>query len=88
MLVRLKIFQMFVALIMGVIAYILRKQNFPVVCLLLGFILGPLAENYLRIALSLGHGNPLIFIRSADSVFFLVLTVVFYYFLVIRRPFK
>jgi len=80
------IFQMFIALIMGVIAYILRKQNFPVVCLLLGFILGPMAEDYFRRALSLGHGNPLIFIRSADSVFFLLLTAVFYYFLIVRRP--
>jgi len=82
------IFQMFMALIMGVIAYILRKQNFPITCLLLGFILGPMAEDYFRRALSLGHGNPLIFIRSADSFFFLVLTVVFYYFLIIRRPVK
>jgi len=80
------IFQMIIALIMGVIAYILRKQNFPVVCLLLGFILGPMAEEYFRRALSLGHGSPLIFIRSADSLFFLVLTVVFYYFLIVRRP--
>ncbi|HER24581.1 MAG TPA: tricarboxylate transporter [Candidatus Atribacteria bacterium] len=79
------IFQMFMALIMGIIAYILRKQNFPVVCLLLGFILGPMAEDYFRRALSLGHGNPLIFFRSADSVFFLVLTIVFYYFLIVRR---
>ena len=73
---------------MGVIAYLLRKQDFPVVCLLLGFILGPMAEDYFRRGLSLGHGSPLIFIKSADSVFFLVLTIVFYYFLIIRRPVK
>ena len=41
-------FQMFIALIMGDIAYTLRKQNFPVVCLLLVFILGPMAEDYFR----------------------------------------
>ena len=79
-------FQMFTTLIFGVIAYFLRKQNYPTVSLLLGFILGPMAEDYLRRALSLGHGNPMIFLRSPDSVFFLVLTVIFYYFLVIKKP--
>jgi len=80
------IFQMFIALIMGVIAYILRKQNFPVVCLLLGFILGPMAEDYFRRGLSIGHGSPMIFLKSPDSLFFLLLTVIFYYFLVIKKP--
>lgn len=82
------ILQMFMALITGVIAYIFRKQNFPVVCFLLGFILGPMAEDYLRRGLSLGHGSPMIFFTSADSIFFLVLTALFYYFLIIRRPVK
>jgi len=79
-------FQMIVTLIIGIIAYVLRKQNYPTVSLLLGFILGPMAEDYLRRALSLGHGSPLIFIKSPDSIFFLALTVVFCYFLVIRKP--
>ena len=80
------IFQMMTTLIFGVIVYFLRKQNYPTVSLLLGFILGPMAEDYLRRALSLGHGSPMIFLKSPDSVFFLILTVVFYYFLVIKKP--
>ncbi len=80
------VFQMFMALITGVIAYIFRKNKFPIVCFLLGFILGPMAEDYLRRGLSLGHGSPMIFFTSPDSIFFLVLTVIFYYFLIIKKP--
>jgi putative tricarboxylic transport membrane protein len=77
---------MAITLIFGVIAYFLRKQNYPTVTLLLGFILGPMLEDYFRRGLSLGHGSPLIFFTSPDSLFFLVLTVIFYYFLMIKKP--
>ncbi|KUK50202.1 MAG: Tricarboxylate transporter [candidate division TA06 bacterium 32_111] len=80
------VFQMAITLIFGVIAYFLRKQNYPTVTLLLGFILGPMLEDYFRRGLSLGHGSPLIFFTSPDSLFFLVLTVIFYYFLMIKKP--
>ena len=38
-------FQMGVTLFLGVVAYLLRKNNFPTVPLLLGAILGPMLEN-------------------------------------------
>lgn len=80
------VFQMLITLIMGVIAYVLRKQDFPTVSLLLGFILGPMFEKYFRRALYISDGNPLIFLTEWDSIFFLILSAVFYYFLAIRRP--
>lgn len=79
-------FQMMLALVFGVLAFFLRKQNYPTVTLLLGFILGPDLEQYLRRALSLNDGNPLTFLTSLDSLFFLALTAVFFYFMVIRVP--
>jgi putative tricarboxylic transport membrane protein len=79
-------FQMLMTLVMGIISYFLRKQNYPTVSLLLGFILGPMIEQYFRRALYISDGNPLIFLTEWDSIFFLILTVVFYYFLKIRRP--
>ncbi|MEG3114676.1 tripartite tricarboxylate transporter permease [Salinicola sp. 4072] len=79
-------FQMALALVFGVLAYFLRKQKYPTVCLLLGFVLGPSLEEYCRRALSINDGNPLIFLTSPDSLFFLALTVVFFYFMVIRKP--
>lgn len=80
------IFQMGLALLFGVLAYILRKHGYPIACLLLGFVLGPSLEEYCRRALSLNDGNPMVFITNLDSLFFILLTAVFYYFMVIRKP--
>lgn len=79
-------FQMTLALLFGILAYFLRKQEYPTVCLLLGFVLGPSLEEYCRRALSISDGNPMIFLTSLDSLFFLALTGVFFYFMVIRKP--
>jgi len=76
----------FSILVFGIIAYFLRKQDYPTVSMLLGFILGPDLELYFRRGLSLEDGNPMIFLTSPDSLVFLVLTVVFFYFFVIRKP--
>lgn len=80
------VFQMALALVFGVLAYFLRKQKYPTVCLLLGFVLGPSLEEYCRRALSINDGNPSIFFTSPDSLFFIALTAVFFYFMVIRKP--
>lgn len=82
------IFQMMLSLVFGVIAYFLRKENFPTVSLLLGFLLGPNLEQFFRRSLSLSDGDPSIFLTSPDSLFFLILTVIFFYFMVIRKPKK
>lgn len=78
-------FQMSLALVFGILAYFLRQQKYPTVPLLLGFILGPGLEQYLRRSLALSDNNPMTFITSFDSLFFLVLTGIFFYFMVIRR---
>lgn len=79
-------FQMIMALVMGVLAYYMRKNGFPIVTMLLGFILGPNLEEFLRTSLALSNGNPLTFFTNLDSLFFIVLTVFFIYFLAIRAP--
>lgn len=80
------VFQMFLALIFGVLAFFMRKQGYSTVSLLLGFILGPDLEQYLRRSLSLNDGNPSIFVTSPDSLFFLGLTAVAVYLILIRKP--
>lgn len=79
------IFQMALSLVFGVLAYLLRKEDFPTVSLLLGFLLGPKLEQYFRRSLTLNDGDPTIFITSPDSLFFLCLTALFVYFLVVRK---
>ena len=81
-------FQMIMALVMGVLAYYLRKDGFPVITLLLGFILGPNLEEFLRRSLALSNGNPLTFFTNLDSLFFIILTLIFVYFLAIKKPLK
>lgn len=73
------VFQMVLAAIFGLFAYMLRRGGYPVVSLLLGFILGPDLELNLRRALSLNDGDPTIFLTSLDSLFFIVLSLVFIY---------
>lgn len=76
------IFQMAPAIVFGVVAYFLRKQGYPSVALLLG----PDLEQFFRRSLSLNDGNPMVFLTSPDSLFFLGLTLVFIWFMVIRPP--
>ena len=72
-------FQMVLAAIFGIFAYFLRRGGYPIVSLLLGFILGPDLELNLRRALSLNDGDPTIFLTSPDSLFFIGLSLVFVY---------
>ncbi|SMX31086.1 tripartite tricarboxylate transporter permease [Actibacterium lipolyticum] len=75
----ISVFQMALAAIFGLFAYFLRRQGYPVVSLLLGFILGPDLELYLRRSLSLSDGDPTIFLTNMDSLFFIILSGIFIY---------
>ena len=44
-------------IIIGVVGYILRKMDFPLSAILLGFILGGMMEQNLRRALSISNGE-------------------------------
>ncbi|WP_068637200.1 tripartite tricarboxylate transporter permease [Thauera butanivorans] len=50
-------FDLFLMIIIGVAGYILRKLDFPLSAILLGFILGGLMEQNLRRALSISDGS-------------------------------
>ena len=69
--------QMALAFLVGTVAFFMRKQGYPNVPFILGALLGPLLEQYLRRSLTLSRGNPLVFVTNLDSLFFLVLTAVF-----------
>lgn len=78
------IFQMWVALAIGGLAYVLRVMSYPIVPVLMGIILGPYLEEYLRRTLITHEGNVLVFFTSPISLSLLLLTCVFIYFLRIR----
>jgi len=78
------VFQMVVALGIGLFAYVMRVVGYPIIPMLMGIILGPYFEEYLRRALITNDLNPLVFITSPISLCLLLLTVFFVY--VLRRP--
>lgn len=73
---RNSMFDVWVALIFGVIGYFLQRYNFPVSPILLALILGPMAESNLRRAMVISDGNPLVVFTRPISALFLVLGVV------------
>ena len=66
-------FDVGVALIFGMLAWILRKLELPPVPILLGLVLGSMTETNFRRALLISNGNPKIFFSSVYCIIFLVL---------------
>lgn len=62
-------------LVIGLAGYVMRVYDFPIAPVLIGLILGPLAEVQLRRALSIGEGNPLVLVSSPLSATLMVLVV-------------
>lgn len=69
-------FEVYVMLVFGVVAYVMNKFGFPPVPIVLGMVLGPIAESNLRNSLTLSKGSWLIFVQRPICLMFIVLTVV------------
>lgn len=69
-------FDVKVALVFAVIAWVLRKLDMPAVPILLGMVLGNMTETNFRRALLISNGSPVIFFSSIYCIIFLVLIVV------------
>lgn len=54
-------------LIFGVIGYVLRLFRFEPAPMLIGFILGPMMEEYFRRAMLLSRGDPMVFLERPGS---------------------
>jgi TctA family transporter len=68
-------FDVYLMALFGVLGYILAKLDCEPAPLLLGYILGPLMEEYLRRAMTLARGNPLIFLERPISALVLAAAV-------------
>ena len=64
----LNIFEMAVAISMGVVGYVFLRLEWPIVPWVLGFILGPIIEQRLRESLSISRGDPTIFVTRPISL--------------------
>ena len=72
--VNTRLFDAMVAIVMGVLGYILLRLKWPIVNLVMGFILGEILEQRLRESLSLGEGSPAIFLTRPISIGIILLT--------------
>ncbi len=68
-------FDVKVMIVVGILGYLLSFLDLPMVPMVLGLILGPTAEAYLRNALSVGNGNWLIFFQRPICVVFMILLI-------------
>jgi putative tricarboxylic transport membrane protein len=64
---RFSFFDVGLALVIGIVAYLMEYYDYPVSPILLALILGPMAEQNLRRALIISHGDPLIFFKRPIS---------------------
>jgi putative tricarboxylic transport membrane protein len=63
-----------IALIFGVVAYFLIKFGFPLPPIVMGLLLGPIAEESLRQSLVVSDGSWTIFMIKPISAAFLIVT--------------
>lgn len=65
----------FIAIIFGILGYIMQKRKYPVACLIIGMVLGPIMESNFQRALLLSDGSYMIFITSPLSLIFLLIAL-------------
>ncbi len=61
----------------GLMGYVMRVYDFPIAPILIGLILGPMAENQLRTALAAAQGNPAILVETPISIVILTVSALF-----------
>ncbi|MBR0520005.1 MAG: hypothetical protein IJJ95_01545, partial [Spirochaetales bacterium] len=71
-----RIFECYILLLFAFIAYVFRKFKFSTTPVILGFILGPSAEKYLRRGLAVGNYNLNIILKSPVCMVFIALAIV------------
>jgi putative tricarboxylic transport membrane protein len=64
-----------VVVIFGVFGYICHKNRYPIACLILGLILGPLVERNFTRSLQMSDGSFTIFVSSPISIILWVMTI-------------
>jgi len=69
-------FDVYLMALFGLLGYIFAKLDCEPAPMLLGFILGPMMEEYLRRALLISHGDPTVFVTRPISTSMLVLALI------------
>lgn len=70
-------FDLLLMVVFGLITYGLNKVGYPVVCMVLGLILGPMVEENLHRSLGIAYGSPVIFLQRPIAITIFAITVIF-----------
>lgn len=71
-------FDLYLLLGIGLIAYVMERLGYPSPPIILGVILGPIAEGQLSLALTISGGHPLALISSPMSMILVTLTLLIF----------
>ena len=69
------VYDVMLALIFGIVGYFMKKYGFSAPSVILGLILGPIAEQELSRALIISHGDWTVLVRSPLAILFYVFAV-------------
>lgn len=67
------VFDACVMVIFGIMGYFLKKLDFPLTPMVIGIVLGSMAEKNYRRALMISNGSASIFLQKPIALFFLIL---------------
>jgi putative tricarboxylic transport membrane protein len=81
-------FDVALLLIFGALGYVMRKSGFSIVCLVIGFLLGPMLEMALRQTMLMHKTDLTILVTRPISLVFLLLTLFFIWHFGFRPRFK
>lgn len=62
------VFDIGMLLVLGVIGFFMRRHGYPIAPMVVGGILGPMAEEQLRKAMAISQGDPLYLVQSTTSI--------------------
>jgi putative tricarboxylic transport membrane protein len=62
--------------VFGLLGYLMRRYDYPIAPVIVGLILGPIAEAQLRRALSISLGDPLVLVQSPMSAILLAIAAI------------
>ncbi|MCR5370652.1 MAG: tripartite tricarboxylate transporter permease [Clostridium sp.] len=83
--IRSNVFDVRVALILGIIAFLFQKTDYPLPPMLLGIVLCSMIETNYRRSLLISKGNPAIFLQRPICLIFLLISAATFIMTVIRQ---
>jgi putative tricarboxylic transport membrane protein len=73
--VRTNIFDVAMAVAAGIFGYLMRRYGFPLITIVIGYILGPLAEKSYLQSMQISDGSYMIFVTEPIALVLMILTV-------------